>query len=147
MEMNFTQQCNALQNRLVQVERNQQQIRFPLRNEIWERNQGPPQNQRPPLSLEPTNVVDHDFDSFFRACQEFYEEATCAIYIELNNDEANNFNNNNYLGTCNNLFEGRKSYSLSQENMKQIKDKGIDFDRVTRMFGENPSQEEVQRMW
>jgi hypothetical protein len=31
--------------------------------------------------------------------------------------------------------------------MQQVKDKGIYVERVIRIFGERPSQEEIQKMW
>ena len=48
MRVDFTQQMNALQNWIVQIQRNQQQSRFLLRN----RYRGPSSNPRPPTSLE-----------------------------------------------------------------------------------------------
>jgi hypothetical protein len=77
----------------------------------------PFQNQRPPLPLEPTNVVDHESHPFLPCLPRFHEEETCARYIELNSGEANNLDDN-YLETCNNLFEGRKFYPLSQDKIR-----------------------------
>jgi hypothetical protein len=31
--------------------------------------------------------------------------------------------------------------------MQQVKDKSIEVEREIRIFGENPSQEEIQKMW
>lgn len=123
------------------MERNQQQNRFRPRNERYHNH---PQKKRPPITLEPTNIVDHESPPF---CQGFCEETTCATYLEMINNEANNQDSNNYLDTCNKLIEGRKAYPLSHENMKQVKNKGIDFEKAIRIFGERPSQEEIKRMW
>jgi hypothetical protein len=77
--MNFLQTVNALHNRIVQMERNQQHNRFPPRNGY----QGPPLNQIPPTMLEPTNMFDHEPPHYCRACESFHEEKTCAKYIEM----------------------------------------------------------------
>jgi hypothetical protein len=80
-----------------------------------------------------------------KLANDYHEEKTCARYLDMVNNESNNQDSNNYLDSCNNLFDGRKSYPLSQENMQQVKDKGIDAKKSIRIFGERPSQEEIQK--
>ena len=66
MEANHAAQINAMQNRLIAMERNQSQNqnhshnhnqtqnhRYPPNNQKWQRR-GPPQDQRPPNQLETT---------------------------------------------------------------------------------------------
>ena len=52
-----------------------------------------------------------------------------------------------FSGICNNFFNKGKSYPLSQESLKQVKDKSIDSYKVTRMYGEKPTSKGVLRMW
>ena len=59
LRIDFTQQNIALQNTMLQVERNQQQNKFTSRNF----NNCPSNNGRTPTSLEPTNLVG-DFPHF-----------------------------------------------------------------------------------
>jgi hypothetical protein len=84
----------------------------------------PTPNQRPPATLELANMIDH---------------------LEVVQSSAQDCEN--YLDTCNKLYEWRKTFPLSQENMQQVKDKSIDAERAARIFGERPSQEEIQKMW
>ena len=56
------------------------------------------QTRRLPLPLNPSNVVDHEIPPFYRTCEAFHEEATCARYRELNNEESNELGTNNVFG-------------------------------------------------
>ena len=80
MEANHAAQINAMQNRLIAMERNQshspnqshphnhnqtQNHRYPQNNQKWQRR-GAPQDQRPPNQLETTNMVHDEVPSFCR---------------------------------------------------------------------------------
>lgn len=76
MEKNHTKEMQAMQNRLVAMERSQVQRFQPRSNDRWQKNKGPPQDYRPPNPLESTNMVDQ-IPPFCRPCDEFHEKATC----------------------------------------------------------------------
>jgi hypothetical protein len=124
----------------MQIERNKQQNIFPPRN----RYQDPPLNQIPPTILEPTNVINHEPPPYFHYFGDLHEEKTCERYLEM--IEATTQEDENYLYSFNNLFEGKKTTPLSQENIQQFKDKSIDIESETRIFDEIPYQEEIRKM-
>lgn len=66
---------NAIQNRLVAMERNQAGWFQNRGNEKWQKR-GPPNEHRPPNPLESTNIVD-DSIPYCRPCEEMHDEATC----------------------------------------------------------------------
>jgi len=76
MEANHTKEMQAMQNRLVPMERSQMQRFQPRPNDRWQNNKGPPQDYRPPNPLESTNTVDRS-PPYYRPFDEFHEEATC----------------------------------------------------------------------
>ena len=75
LRIGFTQWNIALQNMMVQVERNKQQNRFPPINS----NDGHSNNGRIDTSLGSTNMV-VDFSHFFQACQYFQGEIRCIYF-------------------------------------------------------------------
>jgi hypothetical protein len=67
MEVNQANQMNAMQNRLIAMERGQSS-RPPHRpNDKWPKRP-PPQYQRPPNTFESTNLVDHQAIPYCRPC-------------------------------------------------------------------------------
>jgi hypothetical protein len=95
-------QMNAMQNRLIAMERGQAS-RPPHRpNDKWPRR--PPQNdQRPPNPFESTNLVEHQAIPYCRPCGEFHEEATCPVFLEdcysdYGNEQINMCGRNYYGG-------------------------------------------------
>ena len=80
LEATHSTQLSALQNRLIAMERSQNN-RFQPRpnNEKWKKK-GPPQDQRPPNQLESNNVVNEEIPPFCRACEDFHEESTCPVF-------------------------------------------------------------------
>jgi hypothetical protein len=86
MEATHATQLSALQNRLIAMERSQNQNNiFQPRpnNEIW-KNKSPQQEKRPPNQLESNNVVNEEIPLFCRACEDFHEESTCPIFRQIN---------------------------------------------------------------
>lgn len=74
MEENNTSQINAIQNRLVAMERNQAG-RFQNRdNDRWKKR-GPPSENRPPNTFESNNLVD-DSMPYCITCDELHDEMT-----------------------------------------------------------------------
>jgi hypothetical protein len=58
MEINHANQINALQNRLITMERSQNNRQHHKPNDKWPKRP-PPHDQRPPNPFESTNLVDH----------------------------------------------------------------------------------------
>lgn len=75
-EANHIKEMQAMQNRLVAMERSQVQRFQPSPNDRWQKNKGPPQDYRPTNPLQSTNMVDQILP-FCRPCNDFNEEATC----------------------------------------------------------------------
>jgi hypothetical protein len=94
----FTHTMNALQRRIVHMERNQKHNKFPPRNGY----RYPPPNQRPPIALEPTNMLEHKHPYYCRHAKVFMMNTT---YLErvTTCDQ----NGEDFLDTCNNVFDGK----------------------------------------
>ena len=94
VEANHVSQVNAMQNRLITMERSQSQVpRFPPRaNQEW-KNSFPPQDQRPPNQLEATNMVNDEAPPFCRDFEEFHEEATFPVFCQINEHRPPETNN------------------------------------------------------
>jgi hypothetical protein len=107
--------------------------------------QGPPPNQISLTTLDPTNMLEHEFYYYFQFCDISHDEITCAKYIEIM--KSSSHNSDGYLYTCNTLSYGRKMFHLSQENMQRVKDKSIEPKRDNALFGENPSPKEIKKMY
>jgi hypothetical protein len=118
---------NELQGMIVQMERNQHQNRQLPRNGY----KGPPSNQRPPTSLEPTNMIGNGHPYFCRACQSFHDENTCAFYLEVYQSDGQN--RKCTFDTCNNLFDGQ-----DYQNWQPMEDEE---ERAVKIFGKMPSLE------
>jgi hypothetical protein len=79
-------QMNAMQNRLIAMERGQAS-RPPHRpNDKWPKKP-PPQDQRPPNPFESTNWVDHQAIHYCRPCEQFHDESTCQVFLHLYGEE------------------------------------------------------------
>ena len=93
MELNCATQMNAMQNRLIAMERPQNNKFQNKPNKDWKRK-GPPQDQRPPNPLDSTNMVQEEVHPYCRACRDFHDEASCHVFIQINEQglqETNNF--------------------------------------------------------
>jgi hypothetical protein len=83
MEANHATQLSALQNRLIAMERSQNNKFQPRpNNEKWQKK-CPPQDQRPPNQLESTNMVNEEVPPFCRTCEDFHEESTCPFFFQI----------------------------------------------------------------
>jgi hypothetical protein len=79
MEINHANQMNAMQNRLIAMERAQSSRPHHKPNDKWPKRP-PPQDQRPPNPFESTNLVDHQAIPYCRPCGQFHEESTCPSF-------------------------------------------------------------------
>lgn len=70
MELNHATQMNAMQNRLIAMERSQNNRFQNKPNKDWQRK-GPPQDQRPPNPLDSTNIVQEEIPPYCWACRDF----------------------------------------------------------------------------
>jgi len=120
MEQIHVAQLNAMQTRLISMERSQVN-RFKPRqnNEKW-KNKGPPQDHRPPNQLEVMNVVQQETPPFCRACEAFHEESTCLVFCQIN--QQGFLGSNNYVG-----FSGRpdfinNTYNVTKDQSNQNKE-------------------------
>jgi hypothetical protein len=82
MEINHANQLNAMQNRLIAMERGQASRPHHRPNDKWPKKP-PPQDQRPPNPFESTNLVDHQAIPYCRPCGQFLEESTCQVFLHL----------------------------------------------------------------
>jgi hypothetical protein len=82
MEINHANQMNAMQNRLIAMERGQASRPQHRPNDKWPKKI-PSQYQRPPNPLESTNLVDHQAIPYCRPCGQFHEESTCQVFLYL----------------------------------------------------------------
>jgi hypothetical protein len=71
-------QMNAMQNRLIAMERGQSSRPQHRPNDKWPKRR-PPQDQRPPNPFESTNLVDHQAIPYCRHYGQFPEESTCQV--------------------------------------------------------------------
>jgi hypothetical protein len=152
MESNHAAQLNAMQNKLISMERNNAN-RFQPRqnNEKWQKR-GPPQDQRPPNQLEATNMVNDEAPPFCRACEDFHEESTCPVFCQIN--EQGLPGTSNYVGNSrrydfiNNVGKTHKVtedvWSQNKETSK--KKEYLKTDNVTRIYGEKPTPEQILEM-
>ena len=92
MELNHATEMNAMQNRLIAMERSQNNRFQNKPNKDWQRKG--PQDQRPPNPLDLANIVQEEVPPYCRACRDFHDEASCHVFLQINEQgiqEANNF--------------------------------------------------------
>jgi ribonuclease HI len=146
LDMKCDNQINALQNRLITIERlqgNNRQQHKP--NDKWPRR--PPQNnQRPPNPFESTNLVEHRSIPYCRPCGEFHEESTCLVYLEeCENDYGNQ--GDEQVNMCGGSYHdgrydwmGVHDYGSSGNFMNGNTDKAIE------KYGPKPTPQQVVEM-
>jgi hypothetical protein len=149
MQASHAAQLNAMQTRLISMERSQVNKFQPRQNNEKCQKKGPPQDQRPPNQLEAMNVVQQETPPFCRACEEFHEESTCPVFCQIN--QQGFLGSNNYVG-----FSGRpdfinNTYTITKDQGKQNKElskkkEDLKMDNVTRLYGEKPSPEQILEM-
>jgi hypothetical protein len=123
MEATHATQLSALQNRLIAMERSQnQKNRFQPRpgNERWQKKTTQ-QEQRPPNQLESNNVLNEDIPPFCRACEDFHEESTCPVFCQIN--EHGLPPTNNFVGhsrSSNHINNSGETHPLSMDHWLQM---------------------------
>jgi hypothetical protein len=99
MEINHANQINALQNRLITMERSQNNRQHNRPNDKWPKRP-PPHEQRPPNPFESTNLVYHHSIPYCRPCGEFHEEVTCLVFLEGCYDNDYGIQGNEQVNMC-----------------------------------------------
>ena len=145
MELNHAAQLNAMQNRLIAMERSQNNRFQSKPNKDWQRKG--PQDQRPPNPLDSANLVQDEIPPYCRACRDFHDEASCHVFLQINEQgiqETNNFVGHPYRNNSINVLG--KTYPISTEQMKKVKEASLKADHVRRLYGEKPSPFEILEM-
>jgi hypothetical protein len=93
MEVNQVNQNNAIQNRLIAIERGQASRPSHRPNDKLPKK-SPSQDQRPPNPFESTNWVDHQAIHYCRPCEQFHDESTCRVFLHLY-DETRHYDSSN----------------------------------------------------
>jgi hypothetical protein len=145
MEVSHTNQINALQNRLITMERSNSNRKQHKPNEKWPRR--PPQNdQRPPNPFESTNLVEHHSIPYCRLCGEFHEESTCLFYLEECENKYGN-QGNEQVNMCNERYYG------AMYDWMDVNDYGSsgnfmngNIDKATENYGHKPNPQQVVEM-
>jgi hypothetical protein len=154
MEATHATQLSAMQNRLIAMERSQNN-RFQPRpnNDTWQRK-GLPQDQRPPNQLESNNMVHEEAPPFCRACEDFHDESTCPIFCQINEqglpqtrnyvDQPRNTNHINNFGESHPLS---MDYWLQMQERSEQANKVVEeYDNVTKLYGHKPINEQILEM-
>jgi hypothetical protein len=143
MEINHNNQINALQNRLITMERSQNNRQQHKPNDKWPRR--PPQNdQRPPNPFESTNLIDHHSIHYCRPCGEFHEESTCLVFLE---DCYGDYGTqgNGQINMC-----GKRYYGSMHDWMGFDGSSGnfmnSNVDKATEKYGPKPTPQQVAEM-
>jgi hypothetical protein len=147
MEANHAAQLNAMQNRLIVMERSQAN-RFQPRqnNERWQ-SKGPPQDQRPPNQLEATNMAHKKLLLFVELVKNFKRNPLAPYQI----NEQGFPETSNYVGYSRHskfINNVGKTHPLTSDQWKQMKDlskkkEDLKIDNVTRLYGETPTSEKI----
>jgi hypothetical protein len=81
MEINHAKKINSLQNRLITMERSQNNRKHNKPDDRWPKR--PPQHEkRLPNPFEATHFIDHHSIPYCRPCGEFHEKVTCPVFLE-----------------------------------------------------------------
>ena len=88
-----------------------------------------------------TNMVQEEFRPFCRACKYFHENSTCPIFCQINEQGLPEVNN--YVGyPCHHDFINNvgKTYSITTNQMKKVKEMSLKTNNVTKLYGEKPKR-------
>jgi hypothetical protein len=123
MEANHVAQLNAMQNRLIAMERSQANTFQPRKNnERWQRK-GPPQDQRPPNQLETTNMVQQRLLLFVELVKNFTRNPLAPYFVRsMSKDFLETSNYVGYSGHPNFINNVDKTHSVTNDQWKQTKD-------------------------
>jgi hypothetical protein len=143
MEVNHANQINALQNRLITMERSQNNRKQHKSNDKCPRR--PPQNdQSPPNPFESTNLVEHLSIPYCRPCGEFHEDSTCLVFLEeCENDYANQ--GNEQVNMCGERYYGGM-YDWMGFNGSNGNFMNGNVDKATEKYGPKTTPQQVAEM-
>ena len=82
MELNHATQMNAMQNRLIAMEKSQNNRFQSKPNKDWQRKG--PQDQRPPNLLDSANLVQEEVPPYCRVCKDLHEKSCCFRFRQIN---------------------------------------------------------------
>jgi hypothetical protein len=140
-------QMNAMQNRLIAMERGQASRPQHRPNDKWPKRT-PPQDQRPPNPFESTNLVDHQAIPYCRPCGQFHEESTCQVFLHLcdemgpyreENEQVNMFGHEYNVGMYDWMDLMEHSEGVNSMN-------NVVADKATEKFGPKPTPQQVAEM-
>jgi hypothetical protein len=132
---------NAMQNRLIAMERNQANRPPHRQNDKWPRrpphnDQRPPQiEQRPPNPFESTNLVEHQSIPYCRPCGEFHEESTCPVFLE---DCYSDYGNEQINMCGRNYYGGRYDWMNDYDHGSYGNFMSGNVDKATENMGPSP---------
>jgi hypothetical protein len=144
MELNHANQINALQNRLITMERSHNSRQNNRPNDRWPKRPPSQHEQKPPNPFEATNLVEHHSLPYCMPCGEFHEETTCPVFLEGCYDNDYESQGNEQINMC-----GRKyncgmydwmefvEYGSRANYMNNVVDKAIE------LFGPKPTPQQV----
>jgi hypothetical protein len=140
-------QMNAMQNRLIAMERGQASRPQHRPNEKWTKRP-PPQDQIPPNPFKSTNLVDHQAIPYCRPCGQFHEESTCQIFLHVcdemgpyraENEQVNMFGHEYNIGMYEWMDLMEHSEGVNSMNNVMV-------DKATKNFGPKPTPHQVAEM-
>ena len=149
---NHPKEISAMQARLVQMERSQAQNIQPRNNQnnnAWQKR-GPSNEQRPPIPLESTHLVE-EAPPYCRACNALHDEATCPTVRRIMDS--------GMIGTSNQINIVDDEHHLSMQDWMEVVENSHDVknlqssysiitfddkkDMISKLFGENPSSDQI----
>jgi hypothetical protein len=139
-------QMNAMQNRLIAMERAQSSRPQHRPNDKWPKRH-PPQDKRPPNPFESTNLVDHQAIPYCRPYEQFHEESTCQVFLQLcdemgpyraENEQVNMFGHEYNIGMNEWMDLMEYSEGVNCNNVVE--------DRATKKCGPKPTPQQVSEM-
>jgi hypothetical protein len=143
-------QMNAMQNRLIAMERGQANRSQHRPNDKWPKK-SPPQDQRPPNPFELTNWVDHQAAHYCRPCEQFHDESTCQVFLHLDDETGPYGSSNEQVNMFGHKYsDGMYDWMDSDEHNEGARNvncmSDVVVDKVTKMFGPKPTPRQVAEM-
>jgi hypothetical protein len=139
-------QMNAMQNRLIAMERAQSSRPQHKPNDKWPKRP-PPQDQRPPNPFESTNLVDHQAIPYCRPCGQFHEESTCQVFLQVCSEMGPYRPENEQVNMCGHEYNiGMDEWMDLMEYSEGVNCMNNVVDKATEKFGPKPTPQQVSEM-
>jgi hypothetical protein len=150
IEINQTNQITALQNKLISMERGQASRPPHWPNNQWPKK-SPPQDQRPPNPLESTNWVDRQAIHYCRPCEQFHDESTCQVFLQIYDEEGPYGSSNEQVNMFGHeLNDGMYDWIDSSEPNGGVEHMicmgDVMVDKAIEMFGPKPTPQKIDEM-